>query len=149
MKGLNVLIEERVHHYYWNKDLNCATTALCVLAEIFEIDLCSQVIDSAIGMHGGGKFGAQCGLVEGPLMFIGIFGKEQGIDDKDIVNYCYCFLKEFQIKFGSIVCKDLRPQGFKPKNPPHLCEELTKRAIEFIVNYLIELKEQHTKCLGE
>ena len=36
-------------------------------------------------------------------------------------------------------CAILRPQGFKPDNPPHLCEEITKKAIMFTLNYLNSL----------
>ena len=114
MKDYSSLINERVHHYYWNEDLNCATTILRILAEIFEINLYSQTIYSVIGMHGAGGFGAQCGLVEGSLMFIGILGKNQDHENEAIVKYCYHFSSEFQKNFGSLVCSELRPQGFKP-----------------------------------
>lgn len=130
------LINVRVHGLYWNDDLNCATTILITLSEIFQIDLGSQIIDAAIGMHGAGKYGAQCGLVEGSLMFIGIQGKEKGLEHVEIVTRCHDFAKEFEKEFGSLNCRDLRPQGFKPDNPPHLCEEITKKAIAFTLNYL-------------
>jgi C_GCAxxG_C_C family probable redox protein len=144
MKEDSSLINERVHHYYWNEDLNCATTILRILAEIFEINLCSQTVNSAIGMHGAGGFGAQCGLVEGSLMFIGIFGANQGYENEKIVKCCYNFSSEFQKNFGSLVCSDLRLQGFKPDNPPHLCEELTKKAVEFTVQYIARLVSSST-----
>ncbi len=133
------LINERVHRHYWDEDQNCATTVLLILAEIFEIKLASQTLHSAIGMHGAGGFRAQCGLVEGTLMFLGIAGKERGLDDADIIKHCYTFATEFQKSFGSLICSDLRPQGFKPDNPPHLCEELTKKAIEFVVGYISKI----------
>ncbi len=130
------LINDRVHQYYWEDDLNCATTVLRILAEIHKIDLCPETVYSAIGMHGAGGFRAQCGLVEGTLMFLGIIGKERGRQDEEIIRYCFDFANEFQRNFGSLACRDLRPQGFKPDNPPHLCEELTKKAVKFIVDYL-------------
>lgn len=141
MENYRDMIKERVHKYYWEDDINCATTVLKALAEIYEIDLNSQVIDSAIGMHGAGKFGAQCGLVEGSLMFIGILGKKLGYKDKSIVDYCYSFAKKFQNDFGSIVCRELRPQGFKSDNPPHICEEITKKAVEFTCNHINNMKK--------
>jgi hypothetical protein len=52
------LVRSRVHEYYWEADLNCATTALKTLAEFFSIDLHEQIIDAAVGMHGAGQFGA-------------------------------------------------------------------------------------------
>ncbi|APM37740.1 C-GCAxxG-C-C family protein [Clostridium kluyveri] len=141
MKSYQNIINERVHNYYWEDDINCATTVLKTLAEICEVDLNPQVIDSAIGMHGAGKFGAQCGLVEGSLMFIGIFGRKLEYKNEDIANYCYNFANGFQDSFGSIVCKDLRSQGFNSDDPPHICEEITKKAIEFTYNYVNRMKE--------
>ncbi|MDQ7094455.1 C-GCAxxG-C-C family protein [Desulfosporosinus sp. PR] len=129
-------INERVHSLYWNDDINCATTMIKILAEIFKADLCSQIIEAAIGMHGAGKYGAQCGLIEGALMFLGIFGRQRDLRNEEIVSMCYDLAKKFEEEFGSLNCKTLRSQGFKPDNPPHLCEELTKKAIAFTQNYL-------------
>jgi C_GCAxxG_C_C family probable redox protein len=129
-------INERVHNFYWNDDLNCATTSLLIFSEIFHINLNSQILDAAIGMPGAGQYGEQCGLVAGALIFIGIQGKEKGLEPKDIVNKCNNFAKGFDEEFGSLNCRDLRPEGFKPDNPPHLCEEITKRAILYTLKYL-------------
>ncbi len=130
----SALIDERIAEYYEN--FNCATTMIKIVSELFGITLCAQVLDSAIGMHGAGRFQAQCGLVEGSLMFIGILGRERGLADEMIVASCYNFAKQFQQHFGSLVCRDLRPQGFKPENPPHLCVELEKQAVAFTADYL-------------
>lgn len=129
-------IEERVHNYYWTDDINCATTMLKTVSEIFQIELSQQVIDSAVGMHGAGKFGAQCGLVEGSLMLIGIIGKKKNYSEEITVNNCFRFAEEFQKKFGSLNCSTLRPEGFKPENPPHICERLTVEAIEFTSGFI-------------
>jgi hypothetical protein len=123
-------IEKLVHEYYWINDFNCATTALKILSERFSVDLHQQTIDSAIGLHGAGEYGSQCGLVEGPLMFIGIIGRLNGMPDDLIINYCFIYAEEFEKKFGSLNCRELRPAGFHPDNPPHLCEELTVRTIK-------------------
>ncbi|AZO96406.1 C-GCAxxG-C-C family protein [Halocella sp. SP3-1] len=133
------IIKERVHQYYWEEDLNCATVMLKILAEIFEVKLNSQVIDSAIGMHGAGSFGAQCGLVEGSLMFLGIFGKKQLISHGEVIEKCYNFADKFQKEFGSLLCSELRPEGFKKDNPPHLCEDMTREAVGFTVNYVCQV----------
>ncbi|HBE79759.1 MAG TPA: redox-active protein [Firmicutes bacterium] len=140
MKDYTNLINERVHYYYWNEDLNCATTVLKILEEIFDIDLNPQTVQAAIGLHGAGGFGAQCGLVEGPLMFIGIFGTKQGREQDDIIKLCHDFAAQFQKEFTSLSCGDLRPQGFKADNPPHLCEELTQKAVRFAADYIQSMK---------
>jgi len=139
MKDYHCLINERVHYFYWNENLNCAITTLKILSEIFEIDLCPQVLNSTIGMLDAGRLGAWCGLIEGSLMFFGILGKERCYENKTIVNWCYDFSGEFKKLFGSLVCRELRPQGFRPENPPHLCEELTEKAIELAANYVYKI----------
>jgi C_GCAxxG_C_C family probable redox protein len=134
--GKEEFVKQKVSDCYWNEDVNCATTMLKILAEVHDINLNSQVIHAAIGMHGAGSFGAQCGLVEGSLLFIGIWGKEKDFSIKTITEICYDFAQEFEQKFGSLQCKYLRPQGFKLENPPHLCERLTNQAVNFTIEYL-------------
>lgn len=133
---LESYIKKNVEDYYWNKDLNCAITMLKILSKIFDIKLSSQLVEAAIGLHGAGKYGAQCGLVEGALMFLGTFGKQRGLSEEEIIDNCYKFAFGFERHFGSLACRDLRPEGFKPDNPPHICEELSKQAVLFTVEYI-------------
>ncbi len=51
---------------------------------------------------------------------------------------CYNLAEAFESRFGSLLCRDLRPEGFKPDNPPHLCEDLTREAILFDVDLMTE-----------
>jgi hypothetical protein len=129
-------IQTKVKKYYWQDDINCATTNLRILSEIFSIELSEQVIDAALGMHGAGKYGAQCGLVEGTLMFLGIIGRSKGIPDDNITDSCNEFAKQFEHRFQTLLCKVLRPKGFHQDDPPHLCEELTCEAVAFNVGFL-------------
>jgi hypothetical protein len=64
-KDLMNFVSKKVSQYYWQADKNCATTVLCILSEVFKITIGNQIIDAALAMHGAGKYGAQCGLVEG------------------------------------------------------------------------------------
>jgi C_GCAxxG_C_C family probable redox protein len=131
MKNDLELVDRRVKQYYWKDDFNCATTTLKILAELNGIDLRSQTIDAAVAMHGAGGAGAQCGLVEGTLMFLGIFGRSLNLSNKQICSCAKEFADGFQEEFGSLQCSVLRPQGFSPDNPPHLCEGLTCRAVTY------------------
>ena len=111
-------VTKRVHELYWEKDINCARTTLICLSELFEIVIEPQTICSAVGLHGAGGYRAQCGLVEGALMFIGIYFHTLGKTESEIVSACY---------------------NFAENNPPHLCENLTCKAIEFTYYYILEI----------
>ncbi len=129
-------IMNRVHELYWSNDVNCARTTILCLSELFETAVEPQTIWSAAGLHGAGGYGAQCGLVEGALMFIGIYLHVLGKAEDEIVSACYGFASAFERKFGSLRCLELRPGGFSENDPPHMCENLTCNAIEFAYQYI-------------
>ncbi|TKB07487.1 C-GCAxxG-C-C family protein [Desulforhopalus sp. IMCC35007] len=143
------LVKNRVAQYYWEDDLNCATTTLKILSERFNIEVSDQVFSAATGMHGAGLYGAQCGLVEGTLMFLGIFSQQNNYSKDQTVRCCYEFANAFENVFGSLQCRVLRPEGFTETNPPHLCESLTCRAVDFAILFIqnIERTHQRTKSV--
>lgn len=146
---MNEFVKSRVAKYYWEDDINCATTTLNILTEHFGIELDRQVRHAALGMHGAGEYGAQCGLVEGTLMFLGIIGREKGLADEAVVEACRAFAGAFEQRFGSLNCRVLRPQGFKEENPPHLCEPLTCEATEFSLAFVADwLERQEAEATG-
>lgn len=131
-------IKERVRKYYWDEDLNCATTTLKILGERFSIEMSNQLLDAALGMHGAGGYGAQCGLVEGSLLFIGILGRANDLSDDRTIALCKEFAQTFEKRFPSLRCKVLRPEGFSSLNPPHLCESLTCEANLFSIDFIAD-----------
>ena len=118
-----------------------------ILAEYFAIELHPQIIDAALGMHGAGRYGAQCGLVEGPLMFIGIWGRKHKLSDDDSCDLCNEFARQFELQFGSLLCSVLRPGGFKEDDPPHLCTPLTHKAVAFAIRFIehFQSSQEQTK----
>lgn len=134
-------IDEEVHRHYWDHDDTCAFTTLSIVSDLFAIALESQVMDCALGMWGAGGQRAQCGLVEGALMFIGVLGGHSGRNRDQISILCRSFARGFEERFGSLVCRELRPEGFSPENPPHICEDLSKRAIRYTTRFLADAFE--------
>lgn len=134
----NEFIKKRVHELYWNDDINCARTAIICLSELFETAVEPQTIRAAVGMHGAGGYRAQCGLVEGTLMFMGIYFHALGKTEDEIVAACHDFAAAFDSAFGSLRCMELRPTGFSESDPPHLCEKLTCDGIAFAYRFILE-----------
>ncbi len=135
-------IAKSVHESYWEKDINCACTTMMVLADLLGITLHEQVLNAGTGMHGAGGFRAQCGLVEGGLMMIGIYLSAEGKGAEEIADACYRYAESFQKRFASLLCRDLRPDGFREDDPPHRCEELTQKTIRFTYQFLVEWKKE-------
>jgi hypothetical protein len=133
---LESYVRRRVHHHYWDNDDNCAVTTIETAAPLFGLAVERQVISSALGLHGAGGYGAQCGLVEGGLIMIGLLGGRAGEPREQIIRLCRRYAEQFEAAFGSLLCRELRPEGFHPDNPPHLCERLSVRAVCFTVDFL-------------
>lgn len=129
-------IEESVKYYYWEKDFNCAETTLLTLSKALNIELMEETIFSATALPGAAKNGAQCGIVSGVIMLIGIMGNKQGIERNKIQEKCHVFVQKYEEKFGSLLCRELRPQGFNKNNPPHLCLGLTIDSIKVAYEYI-------------
>lgn len=132
----NPTITAKVKENYWQYNHNCATTTLRIFAEHTAIELSPEVFAAAVGMHGAGGYGAQCGLVEGALMFLGILGRRQQLSDQEIARLCHRYGADFTATFSSLLCRELRPEGFHDEQEPHLCQELTCRAIAFGIDFL-------------
>lgn len=135
MNGISDLVQTMVQECYRRDDVNCATAMLRILGRSTSLVIHPQVLAAATGMHGAGRYGAQCGLVEGGLMFLGIWGRERGLPEESITDWCSQFAQGFEIRFGSLSCRVLRPQGFAPGQPPHMCEGLTLQAAQWAVDY--------------
>lgn len=116
-------ITKRVHELYWNDNINCARTALTCLSELFQTVIEPQTIWSAVGLHGAGGYRAQCGLVEGTLMFIGIYFHILGKTECETVSACYHFASAFDKEFGSLRCFELQPYRFFTKTIRRTCRK--------------------------
>ncbi len=133
---MKLFVENRVTTYFQINDYNCVRTDLLILAEYFDVKLDEQILNAAIGMHGAGGYRAQCGLVEGTLMFLGIIGAEKDVSEDDIIAACYNFGKAFEEEFSSLQCRTLRPCGFNENDPPHLCKDLTCKTTAFSIDFV-------------
>ncbi len=129
-------IDQLVRHYFRDLEINCATTTIKILGECFDLEVSPQTLDSTLGLNGAGQHGAQCGLAEGGLMFLGMIGRVRGIADDEIVAACDRYATEFEREFGSMTCSVLRPEGFKEDNPPHICEPISCRAVKFSYRFV-------------
>lgn len=142
MKHVSDYIRDKVHELYWKYDLNCARTTLTCLSELYQIPVEPQTMTAAVGLFGAGGYRAQCGLVEGSLMFIGLYCAAKGMTESAAVSYCYQFARSFEEKFGSLQCRELRPSGFSKDDPPHMCEQMSCAAIEFTWNYIQNIENR-------
>lgn len=129
-------IDKQVHENYWEKDLNCATNILMLLSELTDIKLDKQILHSVSGFDGVNPLIAQCGLMSGALMFLGIYGREKNIPNSQLKSYSYDYSKYFQRKFGDTGCNSLNGKNSSLNLSPFSCEILTKDVVKFTFDFI-------------
>jgi len=125
---METLVQQRVATYFVTGENNCAMTVLRVLAEVFETPVAQPVIDAAQCMPGAGGVDHLCGLVSGALMFVGVWGGQQGLHRSALRPITSSFSQAVQERFGSLMCGDLRPADG--------CGPLAVAFLTFAVSYL-------------
>ena len=129
-------IADKIKIYYEIEEHNCAVSVLKVLAERYDFPIHQQVMDSALAQNGLGQSGAQCGLITGAAMFLGVVAVEQGWTKDTLHEHTQRLTTEFKNAFHALDCRSIRPEGFVADNPPHLCEPRTVEALEIMINYI-------------
>lgn len=110
---------------------------LKLLDEVYNVSLNDQVLEAAHGMNGAGRYGAQCGLVEGMIMFLGIWAKQRGLSYNQTQDLCRSCAERFEKNFGSLLCGVLRPEAESTaRDPDHACEELKIKAVLMDLDFL-------------
>jgi len=136
---LEELVAARVKKMYHDLDLSCVHTTLKILAEVFNTEVSQQTYDSSSGMlGGGGYYGAQCGLVQGGIMFIGILGARYRLDKDTVSQHCFDYSAQAEKELESLLCREIRPEGFADDNPQNLCEPRTNQSIVSAAQFIAD-----------
>jgi hypothetical protein len=110
-----------------------------ILSEIYRKEIDQQVYAASLILNGHCQNRKVCGLLHGAMMFMGILGGEINASFEDICNVGSDYSTRFDERFGSLLCEELRPEGFDPDNPPHICEVLTVESILLAIEFIDEL----------
>ncbi|MBN2392454.1 MAG: C-GCAxxG-C-C family protein [Anaerolineae bacterium] len=109
VNNMEAFVQQSVSTYFVTGENNCAMTVLRVLAEVFETSVAQPVIDAAQCMPGAGGIDHLCGLISGALMFVGVWGGQQGLHRQTLRPLTSSFSQAVTERFGSLMCSDLRP----------------------------------------
>ncbi len=107
------MLKEKTHDYYEDKDYNCAEAIIRAANDVYELGI------NEAGLKSYGCFGAgmQCGNICGAIS--AAMGAISAKEVKTIAHECETLapacrkmMKEFQNKFGSNLCKEVRAKQF-------------------------------------
>ena len=123
----------------WEKDLNCAESALRGVCAGRGIKLSDESLKLATPFGGGlGRCEDVCGALSGAIMGIGAeLGRTDGqVDKKPAYAAAKKTYSAFQAEFGSTSCRVLNKGDFESKEHDVRCKKFVLEAVKFAIQSL-------------
>lgn len=110
------MLKDEIGKYYFEGNYNCAETILRAGNDYYNLGL----HDNDMKMVGAFGAGIQCGNTCGAILSAASILSMKYIEAKahesqDIKKLGTELIRKFNMKYGSTLCKDIKPQSFKPE----------------------------------
>ncbi|MFA5828869.1 MAG: C-GCAxxG-C-C family protein [Candidatus Gracilibacteria bacterium] len=141
---MNKINEKNIRKYalkLLKQDYNCGEVVVRTVANNLKIKLPIVAKKISSAMNGGGRAGAQCGILEAGLLILSLLcGRADSKQPRDPLQIlAYKLTKKFENEYGNLLCRNIRPEGFKPDQINNICEERIIYGIIFLLNFFEEI----------
>ena len=130
------MLKDLYSKYYFEGNYNCAEAILRAANEYYDLGLHDRDMISFGGFGAGIQSGNTCGAV---LAGVGVLSmkyvEQKAHESKDIKPVTMMLIHEFNKKYGSVLCKDIKPQSFKPE---YRCRNTIEVACDIIEKVIEE-----------
>lgn len=124
------MLKDLLPKYYFDGNYNCAETILRAGNEYYNLDLHDRDMISFGAFGAGIQTGNTCGAV---LAAAGILSMKyieaKAHESEDIKPVVSAMMRKFNEKYKSTLCKDIKPQSFKPE---YRCQKTIEVACDII-----------------
>ena len=109
------MLRDLYEKYYYDMNYNCAETLIRAGNEYYDIGLHDRDMISFGGFGAGIQTGNTCGAILSAVAILSMkYVEKNAHESKDIKPVTEMLIRKFNEKYGSVLCKDIKPQSFKP-----------------------------------
>lgn len=139
------MLKDLAGKYYLDQNYNCAESMLRAGNEYYDLGLHDRDMIVVAAYGGGIQSGNTCGAVLAGAGILSMkYVEQKSHDSKDIRPVVLKLIQQFNKTYGSVLCKDIKPQSFKPE---YRCQKTVETACDIleavIADYEREKKEQN------
>ncbi|MGN0437377.1 MAG: C-GCAxxG-C-C family protein [Lachnospiraceae bacterium] len=129
--------------YYFEGNYNCAETIIRAANEYYELGLHDRDM-IMVGAYGAGiQCGNTCGAVLSAAAVLSMkYVEAKAHESEDIKPVVMKLMRKFQAKYGSILCKDIKPQSFKPE---YRCRMTIEASCDILEETIAEFEAERNK----
>jgi C_GCAxxG_C_C family probable redox protein len=137
-----------VRHYalkLLETDYHCGEVVVRTILNELEIKAPASVLRISASMNGGGRAGAQCGILEAGLFVLSLlYGRHSEKQSREpLQSLAFQLTKKFETEYKNLLCRDIRPEGFSTTQPRGLCTERIICGIFFLLDFFEEIVEKY------
>ncbi|MBQ1902193.1 MAG: C_GCAxxG_C_C family protein [Lachnospiraceae bacterium] len=136
------MLKDHIKTYYFDQNYNCAETIIHAGNDYYELGLHDRDM-KMLGAYGAGmQCGNTCGAILAGASILSMkYIEAKAHESDDIRPVTQAMIKAFKEKYGSTLCRDIKPQSFRPE---YRCLKTVETACD-IIEQVIEDYEKRAK----
>ena len=133
------MLKDIIGKYYFEQNYNCAETILRAGNEYYDLGLHDRDM-IMVGAYGAGiQCGNTCGAILSAAAILSMkYVEAKAHESADIRKVGTNLIRKFNMRYGSTLCKDIKPQSFKPE---YRCLKTVETACDILEEVIKEYEE--------
>ncbi|MCR5502747.1 MAG: C-GCAxxG-C-C family protein [Lachnospiraceae bacterium] len=102
--------------YYYDQNYNCAETMIRAGNEYYDLGMHDRDMIAFGGFGAGIQTGNTCGAILAAVSILSMkYVEKKAHESADIRPVTTALMRKFNERYGSVLCKDIKPQSFRPE----------------------------------
>ena len=133
------MLKDLLGKYYFEGNYNCAESILRAGNEYYNPGLHDRDMIMVAAYGAGIQSGNTCGAVLAGVAILSMkYVEAKAHESADIRPVVVNLMRKFNQKYGSVLCKDIKPQSFKPE---YRCQKTIEAACDILEEVIAEYEE--------
>lgn len=130
------MLKDLLSKYYFEQNYNCAESIIRAGNEYYNLGLHDKDMIMVAAYGAGIQCGNTCGAVLAGVSILSLkYVEVKAHESEDIHAVVVLLMRKFKEKYGSTLCKDIKPQSFKPE---YRCQKTIEIACDIIEEVIAE-----------
>lgn len=110
------MLKDVAQEYYFDKNYNCAETILHAANDYYDLGLHEKDMILVAGFGAGMQTGNTCGALLASISVLSMkYVEAKAHESADIRDVALMLTRKFKEKFGSTLCREIKPNFFSPE----------------------------------
>ena len=133
------MLKDYLAKYYFDGNYNCAESILRAGNEYYDLGLHDRDMILVAAYGAGIQSGNTCGAVLAGASILSMkYVEAKAHESEDIRPVVVNLMRKFNQKYGSVLCKDIKPQSFKPE---YRCQKTIEAACDILEEVIAEYEK--------